>query len=109
MQAPEVPTGVPALLRSRVLSKALHLLLIAHLLEAWIGRFKTCYLISLHPTWIIESGFRTDQIRRHPRLAEHLKQHLGRFLEQLDPVPEIGGMALDLAADLQPIAQQHRP
>ncbi len=52
---------------------------------------------------------RTDQIRRLPRLAEHLEQHLGRFLEQLDPVPEIGGMALDLAADLQPIPQQHRP
>jgi hypothetical protein len=78
-------------------------------LEAWIGRVKACYLSSLHPTWIIESGFRTDQIRRLPRFAEHLKQHLGRLLEQLDPVAEIGGMALDLAADLQPITQQHRP
>ena len=54
-------------------------------------------------------GLRADQIRRLPRLAEHLKQHLGRFLEQLDPVAQIGGMAFDLAADLQPIAQQHRP
>jgi hypothetical protein len=104
-----VPTGVRAQPHSRVFSKALHLLLIAHLLEAWIGRVKACYLSSLHPTWIIESGFRTDQIRRLPRFAEHLKQHLGRLLEQLDPVAEIGGMALDLAADLQPITQQHRP
>ena len=53
--------------------------------------------------------FRTNQIRRLPRLTEHLEEHLGRFLEQLDPVTEIGGVALDLAADLQPIAQQHRP
>jgi hypothetical protein len=53
--------------------------------------------------------FRTNQIRRLPCLTEHLEQHLGRFLEQLDPVAEIGGMALDFAADLQPITQQHRP
>jgi len=52
---------------------------------------------------------RTDQTHRLPRLAEYLKQHLRRFLEQLDPVAEIGGIAFDLAADLQPIAQQHRP
>ena len=52
---------------------------------------------------------RTDQIRRLPRFAEHLEQPLWRFLEQLDPVTEIGGMALDLAADLQPIPQQYRP
>jgi len=52
---------------------------------------------------------RTDQIRSLPRLAEHLKQHLWRFPEQLDPVVEIGGMALDLAADLQTIAKQQGP
>jgi len=52
---------------------------------------------------------RADQIRRLPSLAEHLKQHPGRLLEQLDPVAQIGGMALDLAADLQPITQQDRP
>lgn len=57
----------------------------------------------------VTSDLRADQIRRLPRLAEHLKQHLLRFLEQLDPVTEIGGMALDLTADLQPIAQQQRP
>jgi hypothetical protein len=33
---------------------------------------------------------------------------LGGFLQQLDPVAELGGMALDLVADLQPITQQHR-
>ena len=55
------------------------------------------------------SWLRPNQIRRLPGLAEHLKQHLGRFLEKHDQVAQIGGMALDLAADLQPIAQQYRP
>jgi len=57
----------------------------------------------------LPSNLRKNQIHRLPRLAEHLKQHLRRFLEKLDPVAEIGGMALDLAADLQPITQQHCP
>jgi hypothetical protein len=48
---------------------------------------------------------RADQIRHLPRLAEHLKQHLGRFLEKLQPVTQIGGMYLGLAANLQPITQ----
>lgn len=81
----------------------------------------------LHPVWqkalgthtdsvgddrsqqLLGVGLLTDQIRRLPCLAEHLKEHLRRLLQQLDPVTEIGGMALDLAADLQPIAQKHRP
>ncbi len=72
-----------------------------------LGGLPPQVLIASDGTW--KAAFRTDQIGRQPRLAEHLKQHLGRFPEQLDPVTEIGGMALDLAADLQPITQQHRP
>lgn len=56
-----------------------------------------------------DSWLRTDQIRRVPRLAEHLKQNPGRFIEQLVPMSEIGAMAFNLTADLQPITQQHRP
>ncbi len=48
-----------------------------------------------------------DQIRSPAGLAQHLKQHPGGFPQQLDPVAQIGRMALDLAAHLQPLAQQH--
>ena len=49
---------------------------------------------------------RTYQIRCLPRLIEQLKHHHGQFLEQLGSVAEMGGMALDLTADLQPITLQ---
>jgi hypothetical protein len=38
-----------------------------------------------------------------------MEQHLRRVLKQLDLLAQIGSMALDLAADLRPIAQQHAP
>ena len=52
---------------------------------------------------------RRNQLHRLTGLPEHLKQHLGLGLEQGDPVLQIGGMALELTADLQPIAQGHGP
>ena len=52
---------------------------------------------------------RRNQLHRLPGLPEHLKQHLGFGLEQGDSMLQIGGMALELTADLQPIAQEHGP
>lgn len=46
---------------------------------------------------------RRNQLHRLPGLPEHLKEHLGLGLEQGDPMLQIGGMALQLTADLEPI------
>ena len=51
---------------------------------------------------------RRNQLHRLPGLSQHLEKHLGLGLEQGDPMLQIGGMALQLTADLQPIAQEHR-
>ena len=51
---------------------------------------------------------RRNQLHRLPGLPQHLKEHLGLGLEQGDPMLQIGGMALELTADLEPIAQEHR-
>ena len=50
---------------------------------------------------------RRNQFRRLPGLPEHLEQHLRLGLEQADPMLQIGGMALELTADLEPITQEH--
>ena len=52
----------------------------------------------------VEDELRTNQIRRLPRLAGHLKEHLELLLDQLDPVAQRGCMALVLAADLHLIS-----
>ena len=44
-----------------------------------------------------------------PRSAEHLKQHRRFFPQQLSPVGEVGRMVLEVRADLQPLADDHRP
>jgi hypothetical protein len=49
--------------------------------------------LSLSQLLQLPRRLRTEQIHRLPRLTEHLEQHLGRFLEQLEPVTQIGGMA----------------
>ena len=60
--------------------------------------------------WLIRAGYlRRKQLHRLPGLPQDLKQHLGLGLEQGDPMLQIGGMALQLTADLQPIAQEHGP
>jgi hypothetical protein len=49
-----------------------------------------------------------DQIRRFAGIAEHLKQDARAALaEHLGPLLQIGGVVLQLAADLQPVADQH--
>ena len=49
---------------------------------------------------------RCDQICRLPGVAEHLEQAPRLFLQQLSPVLEVSGMVLELAADLQAVADQ---
>jgi len=57
----------------------------------------------------VEPPLRRNQLHRLPGLPEHLEQHLGLGLEQGDPMLQIGGMALQLTADLKAIAQEHGP
>jgi hypothetical protein len=47
---------------------------------------------------------RRNQLHRLPRLPQHLEEHLGLGLEQGGPMLQIGGMALQLTADLKAIA-----
>jgi hypothetical protein len=56
----------------------------------------------------IAPGCSRNQLHCLPGLPEHLEEHLGLGLEQGDPMLQIGGMALELTADLEPITQQHR-
>lgn len=50
---------------------------------------------------------RRNQRHRLPGLPQDLEEHLGLGLEQGDSMLHIGGMALELSADLEPIAEEH--
>ena len=60
------------------------------------------------PSQRLPYPLRRNQLHRLPGLYQHLEEHLGLGLEQGDPMLQIGGMALQLTADLEPIAKEHR-
>lgn len=54
-------------------------------------------------------GLGADQTSSSEGIGEHLQERPGGILQQRDPVAQKGGVIGHDTADLQPIAEQHRP